>query len=134
MAHAGKLTKPTVQFTVLFYQQGYRNQKDYPVPFLRHLLKRKWEGMTKVLASAIWQKVSVENWPIDSTESALNYTRPLPTMQLSIAMIIADTKFELGLDYRGDLYLIDEILTPDSAARLYLYSKSHARLARKWVT
>ena len=30
-------------------------------------------------------------------------------------IIIADTKFEFGLDAGGDLYLIDEVLTPDSS-------------------
>ncbi len=30
-------------------------------------------------------------------------------------IIIADTKFEFGLDDVGDLYLIDEVLTPDSS-------------------
>lgn len=30
-------------------------------------------------------------------------------------IIIADTKFEFGLDEAGDLYLIDEALTPDSS-------------------
>jgi phosphoribosylaminoimidazole-succinocarboxamide synthase len=30
-------------------------------------------------------------------------------------IIIADTKFEFGLDERGKLYLIDEVLTPDSS-------------------
>ncbi|MBT8445659.1 MAG: phosphoribosylaminoimidazolesuccinocarboxamide synthase [Gammaproteobacteria bacterium] len=30
-------------------------------------------------------------------------------------IIIADTKFEFGLDAAGDLYLIDEALTPDSS-------------------
>ncbi len=30
-------------------------------------------------------------------------------------IIIADTKFEFGLDSEGTLYLIDEILTPDSS-------------------
>jgi phosphoribosylaminoimidazole-succinocarboxamide synthase len=30
-------------------------------------------------------------------------------------IIIADTKFEFGLDDNGDLYLIDEALTPDSS-------------------
>ncbi|WP_348245971.1 phosphoribosylaminoimidazolesuccinocarboxamide synthase, partial [Salmonella enterica] len=30
-------------------------------------------------------------------------------------IIIADTKFEFGLDEHGELYLIDEILTPDSS-------------------
>jgi phosphoribosylaminoimidazole-succinocarboxamide synthase len=30
-------------------------------------------------------------------------------------LILADTKFEFGLDEAGELYLIDEILTPDSS-------------------
>jgi phosphoribosylaminoimidazole-succinocarboxamide synthase len=34
---------------------------------------------------------------------------------LSRGIIIADTKFEFGLDNEGDLYLIDEVITPDSS-------------------
>lgn len=34
---------------------------------------------------------------------------------LSKGIIIADTKFEFGLDDAGKLYLIDEVLTPDSS-------------------
>jgi phosphoribosylaminoimidazole-succinocarboxamide synthase len=34
---------------------------------------------------------------------------------LARGIIIADTKFEFGVDDRGALYLIDEVLTPDSS-------------------
>jgi phosphoribosylaminoimidazole-succinocarboxamide synthase len=34
---------------------------------------------------------------------------------LQRGIIIADTKFEFGLDHEGRLYLIDEVLTPDSS-------------------
>lgn len=34
---------------------------------------------------------------------------------LTRGIIIADTKFEFGLDTAGELYLIDEVLTPDSS-------------------
>jgi len=34
---------------------------------------------------------------------------------LKRGIIIADTKFEFGLDDKGELYLIDEVLTPDSS-------------------
>jgi len=34
---------------------------------------------------------------------------------LERGIIIADTKFEFGLDHEGRLYLIDEVLTPDSS-------------------
>ena len=33
----------------------------------------------------------------------------------SCGLILADTKFEFGLDEKGELYLIDEVLTPDSS-------------------
>jgi phosphoribosylaminoimidazole-succinocarboxamide synthase len=34
---------------------------------------------------------------------------------LTRGIIIADTKFEFGLDAKGQLHLIDEALTPDSS-------------------
>jgi phosphoribosylaminoimidazole-succinocarboxamide synthase len=34
---------------------------------------------------------------------------------LQRGIIIADTKFEFGLDDEGELYIIDEVLTPDSS-------------------
>ena len=37
------------------------------------------------------------------------------TFALDRGIIIADTKFEFGLDEEGRLYLIDEVLTPDSS-------------------
>jgi phosphoribosylaminoimidazole-succinocarboxamide synthase len=37
------------------------------------------------------------------------------TLALSKGMIIADTKFEFGLDADGELVLMDEVLTPDSS-------------------
>ena len=37
------------------------------------------------------------------------------TFALERGIIIADTKFEFGLDDNGNLYLIDEVLTPDSS-------------------
>ena len=34
---------------------------------------------------------------------------------LARGIIIADTKFEFGVDRDGELYLIDEVITPDSS-------------------
>ena len=42
------------------------------------------------------------------------YARAAP-MALSKGIIIADTKFEFGLDAHGTLTLMDEVLTPDSS-------------------
>ena len=52
-------------------------------------------------------------------------------------IIIADTKFEFGLDDAGKLYLIDEVLTPDSSrfwpADTYEIGKSPASFDKQFV-
>jgi phosphoribosylaminoimidazole-succinocarboxamide synthase len=52
-------------------------------------------------------------------------------------MIIADTKFEFGTDTYGELYLIDEIFTPDSSRYwpidLYEPGKSPAGLDKQLI-
>ncbi|MDW3095695.1 MAG: phosphoribosylaminoimidazolesuccinocarboxamide synthase [Gammaproteobacteria bacterium] len=50
----------------------------------------------------------VRNVSILLYENAANYA-------LSKGIVIADTKFEFGLDSKGKLTLIDEVLTPDSS-------------------
>jgi len=39
----------------------------------------------------------------------------LPAIAEQKGIIIADTKLEFGLDEKGELILIDELLTPDSS-------------------
>ncbi|MEZ5307506.1 MAG: phosphoribosylaminoimidazolesuccinocarboxamide synthase [Pyrinomonadaceae bacterium] len=48
---------------------------------------------------------------------------------LSRGLIIADTKFEFGLDENGEIILIDEVLTPDSSRfwDVAAYSPGHAQ-------
>ncbi|MEX2495234.1 MAG: phosphoribosylaminoimidazolesuccinocarboxamide synthase [Woeseia sp.] len=41
--------------------------------------------------------------------------RRAASLALARGIIIADTKFEFGQDHEGRLYLIDEVLTPDSS-------------------
>jgi phosphoribosylaminoimidazole-succinocarboxamide synthase len=52
-------------------------------------------------------------------------------------IIIADTKFEFGLDAVGKLYLIDEVLTPDSSrfwpADTYQIGESPASFDKQFV-
>jgi phosphoribosylaminoimidazole-succinocarboxamide synthase len=69
-----------------------------------------------------------ENIGFDDVVGLLGETMATRVRDLSIAIyeraaeyalqrgiIIADTKFEFGLDDDGELYLIDEVLTPDSS-------------------
>jgi phosphoribosylaminoimidazole-succinocarboxamide synthase len=46
---------------------------------------------------------------------SLSLYREAAAHALTRGIIIADTKFEFGLDAAGGLYLIDEVLTPDSS-------------------
>ncbi len=48
-------------------------------------------------------------------ETSLRLYTEAATYALDRGIIIADTKFEFGLDDDGTLYLIDEVLTPDSS-------------------
>jgi len=48
-------------------------------------------------------------------EASLRIYREAYAYALARGIIIADTKFEFGLDGQGELYLIDEVLTPDSS-------------------
>jgi phosphoribosylaminoimidazole-succinocarboxamide synthase len=48
-------------------------------------------------------------------DAALRIYSECAAYALERGIIIADTKFEFGLDVNGTLHLIDEILTPDSS-------------------
>jgi len=48
-------------------------------------------------------------------EASINIYKRAFDYAISRGIIIADTKFEFGLDNEENLYLIDEILTPDSS-------------------
>ena len=60
----------------------------------------------KIVGAELAAKVSAISIQLYSEAAAYAKTR---------GVIIADTKFEFGTDAAGTLYLIDEILTPDSA-------------------
>ncbi|HEY0267839.1 MAG TPA: phosphoribosylaminoimidazolesuccinocarboxamide synthase, partial [Methyloradius sp.] len=56
---------------------------------------------------------------------------------LTRGIIIADTKFEFGLDDAGNLYVIDEVLTPDSSrfwpADQYVVGKNPPSFDKQYV-
>jgi phosphoribosylaminoimidazole-succinocarboxamide synthase len=69
----------------------------------------------KLLGQALTAQVSAK--AIQLYSEAADYA-------LVRGIIIADTKFEFGLDDAGELYLIDEVLTPDSS-RFWPASQYH---------
>jgi phosphoribosylaminoimidazole-succinocarboxamide synthase len=72
----------------------------------------------------------VRNAAIRLYKEAADYAR-------TRGIIIADTKFEFGLDAAGKLYLIDEVLTPDSSrfwpADSYKVGESPASFDKQFV-
>ncbi|MFM7462030.1 MAG: phosphoribosylaminoimidazolesuccinocarboxamide synthase [Burkholderiales bacterium] len=56
---------------------------------------------------------------------------------LTKGIIIADTKFEFGLDAKGQLHLIDEVLTPDSSRfwplATYKVGSSHESFDKQYI-
>jgi len=68
---------------------------------------------------------------------ALQLYREAAEYALTRGIIIADTKFEFGLDEAGRLYLIDEALTPDSSrfwpADSYVVGTSPASFDKQFV-
>ncbi len=65
-----------------------------------------YEAVVDLLGESLAQRV--RDLSIAIYERAARYA-------LERGIIIADTKFEFGLDDEGRLYLIDEVLTPDSS-------------------
>ena len=54
-------------------------------------------------------------WPSGCARSRSRSTSAPPTTRASAGIILADTKFEFGLDADGELTLGDEVCTPDSS-------------------
>jgi len=68
---------------------------------------------------------------------SLKIYRQAAEYALSRGIIIADTKFEFGLDMNGNILLIDEVLTPDSSrfwsVATYAPGKSNASFDKQLV-
>jgi phosphoribosylaminoimidazole-succinocarboxamide synthase len=70
-------------------------------------------------------------------DAALRLYKEAAAYALTRGIIIADTKFEFGLDAAGTLHLIDEVLTPDSSrfwpADTYEVGKSPPSFDKQFV-
>ena len=69
------------------------------------------ENITLAQAAALMGKELADK----VAETAIRLYKEAAEYALTRGIIIADTKFEFGLDDAGTLYLIDEVLTPDSS-------------------
>jgi phosphoribosylaminoimidazole-succinocarboxamide synthase len=70
-------------------------------------------------------------------ELTLNIYKTASEYALTRGIIIADTKFEFGLDENGEIILIDEVLTPDSSrfwsVETYSPGKAQASFDKQFV-
>ena len=66
-------------------------------------------------ARAMAQKAREENAALEARIAALRLYEEAAAFAKGRGIIIADTKFEFGIDAAGTLHLIDEALTPDSS-------------------
>jgi phosphoribosylaminoimidazole-succinocarboxamide synthase len=86
------------------------------------------EKCTQLLGQDLANKVA---------EVSLQLYKEAAEYALTRGIIIADTKFEFGLDAKGELYLIDEVLTPDSSrfwpADQYVVGKSPPSFDKQFV-
>jgi len=88
------------------HDQDLREQKEF-YQWLEEWFKK--EGIFKRI------KISPANFAQHLVSKSLAIYQLASNYAESRGIIIADTKFEFGLDQKGDLYLVDEVLTPDSS-------------------
>ena len=94
---------------------GLRNASKLPMPIFTPATKAEmgdhdenidFARMSQIIGDELAQQVREVSIRLYTTAAALALTKGL---------IIADTKFEFGLDADGTLTLMDEVLTPDSS-------------------
>ena len=73
------------------------------------------ERTMKIFPSSRPRNYWAVSWLCKCVKKQLPCIRKRRITRLTKGIIIADTKFEFGQDDEGELYLIDEALTPDSS-------------------
>jgi phosphoribosylaminoimidazole-succinocarboxamide synthase len=95
--------------------EGLRNASKLPRPIFTPAAKAaagahdeniSYERVVEVVGPALAQQIR---------ETSIAIYEAAAAIALAKGMIIADTKFEFGLDEAGTLVLMDEVLTPDSS-------------------
>ena len=105
---AGQATRRTEPFAVSSFQKDYRNLKNYLNQFtlLPHktveILEKLYPGKGNYYANIL------KEYTISLYKKCAEYA-------WEKGIIIADTKFEFGLDEQGRVVIGDEMLTPDSS-------------------
>ncbi len=94
---------------------GLRRAQQLPEPIFTPSTKAKKGAHDENISFADTEKLLGSALAGQVRDTALALYREASEYALTRGIIIADTKFEFGVDQNGKLFLIDEALTPDSS-------------------
>jgi phosphoribosylaminoimidazole-succinocarboxamide synthase len=94
---------------------GLRQAEKLPQALFTPATKAAAGDHDENVSFATVQEMIGEDLAVKVREVSLRIYARAAAYALDRGIIIADTKFEFGLDEQGELFIIDEILTPDSS-------------------
>jgi phosphoribosylaminoimidazole-succinocarboxamide synthase len=94
---------------------GLRNASKLPQPIFTPATKAEMGDHDENISFARMVEIIGEPLAVRVRDVAIELYRAAAEFALTKGIIIADTKFEFGLDAHGTLTLMDEVLTPDSS-------------------
>jgi phosphoribosylaminoimidazole-succinocarboxamide synthase len=108
--------------------EGLRESEELPAPVFTPATKAE-EGHDENISEARMSEIVGSEPTAQLRDTSLALYREAARYARARGIIIADTKFEFGLDREGQIILIDEALTPDSS-RFWpadIYEPGHAQ-------
>ena len=94
---------------------GLKNASKLPEPIFTPATKAEMGDHDENIPFSRMQEIIGDDLADQVREVSIRLYRKAADIALSKGIIIADTKFEFGLDAQGTLTLMDEVLTPDSS-------------------
>lgn len=94
---------------------GLREADKLPEPLFTPSTKAEMGAHDENISFAQAEELLGQTLAAQVRDAAIALYKEAAAYALTRGIIIADTKFEFGLDQAGKLYLIDEALTPDSS-------------------
>ncbi|HEY5929100.1 MAG TPA: phosphoribosylaminoimidazolesuccinocarboxamide synthase [Burkholderiales bacterium] len=94
---------------------GLKEAQQLPQPLFTPSTKAAMGAHDENISFAEMEKIIDPQLAAQVRDKTVQLYSEAATYALTRGIIIADTKFEFGLDNAGKLYLIDEALTPDSS-------------------
>ena len=94
---------------------GLKNASKLPEPIFTPATKAEMGDHDENIPFSRMQEIIGDDLANQVREVSIRLYRQAADIALSKGIIIADTKFEFGLDAQGTLTLMDEVLTPDSS-------------------